>query len=233
MKKVGIIVLVIVLILVIGAELMVFMRLKGCVEERTGAATGQTAAGEVVAPDGGAGVSESQVITVTPEPPPPPVVIMTDAPAPTAVPVTATPMPTPVPVTDTPIPTAEPTPTAVPASTGSFSSNTGTALNMNVDWRTEDLGNGTVRVYVTGKIVSYSLDVGGTSVTVTLNGQSTVCSVGSLLVGDGTLTTTDLFSTSLDVPAGTSGTMTVDWFFNGSYSGVSMPHITASGTVSA
>lgn len=218
MKKTGVVILAVVLVLVVGAEIFLFARLKGCAAER--AASG-----------GSTVVAESAQIT----PEPPPAVEITPVPIPTQAPVTPTPIPTAVPVTSTPMPTptAAPTPTATPATSGSFASDTGTALNMTVEWTAEDLGNGTARVHVTGRISSYSLDVGGTYVTVEFGGQSVNCSVESIFIGTDDYTETDLFSTSLDVPRGAVGTMTADWSFNGSYSGVPLPHITASGNVSA
>lgn len=242
MKKAGIVALVVVLVLVIGAELFLFTRLKGCVAEQVASNGTQSGTAAVMPEQNVSGqsapVAESVQMTAPP-PEQPPAIVVTDVPVPTLAPATPVPTlppepaPTLVPATPTPVPTAAPTPTAVPSSTGSFSSATGTALDMTVDWSTEDLGTGTTRVYVTGRIGSYSLNVMSTSVTVTLAGQSTTCPVGAILIAEGNYTVTDLFSASLDVPSGAVGTMTVDWAFNGSYSGVDLPHITAQGTVTA
>lgn len=239
MRKTGVVVLVIVLILVVGAELFLFARLKGCVAEQV-AANEELGTAQAAMPEQGLSepyapaVGQSAPVTSPPEELPPPAAA--EIPAPAQVPATAVPtaesMPTAIPATATPAPTAEPTPTPVPSSSGSCASSTGTALDLNVDWSTQDLGNGTVRVYVTGRISSYTLDVTNTSVTVDLAGHSTVCQVGSILIEQDVYTVTDLFSTYLDVPAGTAGTLTVDWAFNGSYSGVDLPHIVAAGTVS-
>lgn len=172
--------------------------------------------------------------------------VITQAPPPTQAPVTEAPAPTQAPVTPEPVPvTPEPTATPIPASTmppvtaaptagsGSFSSDTGTHLNLLVDWRTEDLGNGNTRVYVDGKVQSYSLNVTGTSVNISFGGRSTTASGSPIDLGDVQLTETALFSATLDVPGGTVGTMTVEWAYKGSYSGVSLPTITATGQVSA
>lgn len=241
MKRTGIVVLAVVLVLVIGAELALFLQMKGCVAERVAAnGGGNILAG--TAPDqaasGGTGSGEDAyeaapwvaAATDVPAPAPAPVTV-TDAPVPTIVPATATPGPSPEPAPETPAPTAAPTPTAVPASTGSCRSNTGTALDLYVDWSAVDLGNGATRVYVTGKASSYSLDVMSTAATVTLGGQSVVCPVESILIQEDVLTVSDLFSTSFDIPAGSVESLTVDWAFNGSYSGVDLPHLTAAGTV--
>lgn len=187
-------------------------------------------------------VEQPAVITQSPEvtPPPPP----TQAPAetgpaadapvaapPTEPPATAEPTAPPTAPPTMP-PTATPAPTALPTSDGSFQSNTGTNLNLQVDWRTENLGNGTTRVYVTGTVLSYSLDVAGTSVSISFGSYSASAS-GSAISVDNAQHQTSLFSTSLDVPSGTSGTMTVNWACNVTYSGVALSTIQASGEVSA
>ena len=167
---------------------------------------------------------------------------VTQAPPPTAEPVTPTPEPTPEPATPTPEPTAEPVtptpePTPVPATptpketSGSFKSDTGVGLNMVVDWKTEDLGNGTTRVDVTGKIKSYSLNVGRTSVTVTMGDKTVTCEAPSFNIGQGSEVTSDLFSTSLEVPSGTTSELVVEWGSKVTYSGVSLSTITAKGNV--
>ena len=218
MKKFLIVLLVIVLVAVIGLEsYLLFFRKK---------------------PDDGIGefparvIATSPVMTIAPEPTPAPA---TPEPAPTPAP--ATPEPTAVPAT--PVPTAIPTavPTAVPTpapSDGSFSSDTGTPLELIVSWRAEDLGNGSSRVYVDGKLSSYSLYVGNTTADISFNGQTATASCGAITLGDDSpKTETSLFSVTLDVPRGTSGTMTVVWNFKGSYSGVDLPTVTASGQVTA
>ena len=230
MKKTGIVVLVIVLVLVVAAELFLLVQLKsggltGIVQRFTGERTAETAdAGGMPAVDSSPEMTQA---------PPPTMAPAVDTPVPTVVPATPEPPPTAAPVTPTPIPTAEPTPTAAPSSEGSCASNTGTALNLNVDWRTEDLGNGNTRVYVTGRITSYSLDLGGTSATVTVGGQSTTCAVGSLYVAEGNATVSDLFSVTLDVPSGNTWPLRVDWNARVTYSGVQLDTITAEGSVTA
>lgn len=188
-------------------------------------------------------MTQSPQITMPPVPTQAPV---TAPPVPTQAPVTAPPMQTQAPAAAPPTqalaptaaPTAPPTataaPTAVPASDGSFSSNTGTNLNMTVSWRTEDLGNGNTRVYVMGTVSSYSIDVMNTRVSISFGSYSATATGSAIQVEDDSARReSPLFSTSLDVPAGTSGTMTVEWAFNGSYSGVSLPTVQASGQVTA
>ncbi len=152
---------------------------------------------------------------------------------------TATPMPTP---SATPMPSAPPTeapPTPAPVtpppgttvSSGSASSSTGTNLNMSISWQAVDMGGGTTRVTVSGSVTSYSLQVISEPVTVSVAGYSTTVMGSAVNVPDGTtsLTSTSLFSTTIDVPSGTVGDLTATWNFQGSYSGVSLPTVTASG----
>ena len=215
MKKTAIIILIVVLVLLVAVEAVLFFGLR----DRLGGAANTTGA-------------PAAVMTQSPE--------MTMPPAPTAVPETPTPEPTPTPTpeptptpTATPAPTAPPTPTPLPTYSGSFASDTGTGLNMTVDWQTENLGNGTTRIHLTGKITSYSLVIMGSSVTVTLGDNSVTSSCPAFNIGENGQVTSDLFTADLDVPTGTSGTMTADWNFRGTYSGVELPHVIATGEVSA
>lgn len=227
MKRALMIVLVIVLLAIIGLEVYILF----FSPDRTVQSSANMPA---------VFVTQSPVMTMPPTPtqaPPataaptqPPA---TPVPAPTQPPATPAPAPTQAPpATATPTPTATPAPTAPPVSNGSISSNTGTGLNLYVSWRTEDLGNGTTRVYVDGSVSSYSLYVGGTTADISLGGVSTTASCSAITVEDTTTAvTTGLFSTHLDVPRGTSGTLSVTWNFRGSYSGVSLPTVNASGSV--
>ena len=156
-------------------------------------------------------------------------------------PATATPVPTP---TATPLESAPPTeapPTQAPVtaapgtvvSSGSASSSTGTNLNLSISWQAVDMGGGVTRVTVSGSVVSYSLQVMSEPVTVSLAGYSTTVMGSAVNVPDDTTSavSTSLFSTSFDVPSGTVGDLTATWNFQGSYSGVSLPTITATGYV--
>lgn len=219
MKKFLIALLIIVLIAVIGLEsYLLFFR-----DRQQSAGTPSTVVSSVtMAP-------EQTQPAVVPEP-----AENTPEPAPTPVPVTPEPtaVPTPEP---TAVPTPEPTPEPTPApSDGSFSSDTGTSLNLIVNWRAEDLGNGTTRVHVDGTVSSYSLYVTGTSVTVSFGGQTVTASGNPITLDESvSRTETGLFSATIDVPKGTAGTMSVDWAYKGTYSGVSLPTISASGEVVA
>lgn len=217
MRKKSIIVLVVILVILIAVEAFLFLKLRG----RLG--------GEMAGAD--AGGAPAVVMTQSPEmtmPPAPTAVPETPTPAPTP---TATPEPTPEP-TATPAPTVPPTPTPLPTYSGSFASDTGTGLNMSVDWETENLGNGTTRIHLTGKITSYSLVIMGSSVKITLGDSSTTSQAPAFNIGENGQVTSDLFTADLDVPTGTQGTLTVDWNFNGTYSGVQLAHVIATSDVS-
>lgn len=184
--------------------------------------------------------------TATPasETSPTPTAVLT--PTPTAIPSATpaiTPTPTAVPTpTVTPTPTAAPTPTATPAPTptpgtyvasGTFSSNTGTAINLQVNWTSYDDGAGNTVISLTGSLDSYSLSVSSryNGVTVTFNGNTTYFSTDAISVTDGTHAVSTLFSGTITVPQGTSGTMQVSYAFRGSYGGVDMPTIDCSGSI--
>ncbi len=134
----------------------------------------------------------------------------------------------------TPAPTEPPPPTDPPGTSmgsGSFSSNTGVGLNLNVDWEARDQGNGTCRVYINGTINSYSLGVSSHPVSISLGGYSTSVMGKGLDVPEGGMQSNSLFSTYIDVPSGTSGTMTVSWRFGGTYSDVEIMDVVATGDV--
>lgn len=168
-------------------------------------------------------------ITMTPTPTTPPA---TQAPA------TATPKPTPSP---TPDPTATPAPTALPSygtylNSGSFSSDTGTKLNMQIEWIAYDNGNGNTVLAVTGSVSSYSLYLASIydGATIRLGDYSTTITTRAINQDDNSGPSTNpIFLTTLTVPKGTEGDMTVVWRYGGTYSGVSLPTIEASGYVSA
>ena len=157
---------------------------------------------------------------------------VTETPAPTEAPATPTPTtaPTPTP-TIAPTPTPSPTPVDVVdtlSAMGSFSSDTGTSLNMGVSWSAVDHGDGTTTITVSGTVTSYSLNLGVTAISVSFEGYSASATGNSLNVDSGSLVTNGLFSTSMTVPTGTAGMMTVSWGYNGSYNDTSLGTITAS-----
>lgn len=163
----------------------------------------------------------------------------TATPVPTTVPTpTGTPLSSPPP-TDSPTPpataTAEPSaPPAVQApgtASGSAVSDTGTGLNMEITWQSADAGGGITRITVSGVVQSYTLQVMDAQVTVQIAGYSTTVRGNPINIEENVYTETDLFTATLDVPAGTRGTLTATWNFRGNYSGVDLPEISASGYV--
>ena len=170
----------------------------------------------------------------TPSPSPSPIPAMTPAPTPAPTP---TPVPSPTP-TPPPTPSPTPAPTPVPAGVGTgqgtFSSNTGTSLDMSVTWAAYDNGDGTTTITVSGDIASYSLDLSAlySAASIDFAGYGVVCDTLGTYVAPGEYSVNHLFTTSFSVPTGTAGDMTVSWRFGGSYGGVQLPYITASGYVS-
>lgn len=80
---------------------------------------------------------------------------VTPAPAPAATP-TPTPAPTPTP---TPAPTPASVPTGTPLGSGSFRSDTGTALNITAEWSARTAGSSTAEVEMTVKLNCYALNM--------------------------------------------------------------------------
>lgn len=130
-------------------------------------------------------------------------------------------------------PTKKPDPTSVPGTnigSGSFSSSTGVGMNLNVSWKAQTY-NDKARIYITGTVNSYSLSVSGRSVSISYNGYSTSVTGKSINVSGNSQQSNELFSTHLDVPLDTSGTMTVTWKYNGTYHDTDIPEVVASGNV--
>jgi len=164
----------------------------------------------------------------TPEPVSTPVPTAEPTPAPTPEP-TAEPTPEP---TATPAPSPEATPADDLIATGSFASDTGTALNLEVEWSSHNDGNGNAVIYLTGFLDSYSLQVGSRpyGVHVSFNGDSWTFAGEAINVADGHAQTL-LFSDVVTVPLGSPDAMTVVYDFKGSYSGTELDTITAEGRV--
>ncbi|MBR0040241.1 MAG: hypothetical protein IJP64_02560 [Oscillospiraceae bacterium] len=165
----------------------------------------------------------------TPEPTPEPTaVLITPQPKPAPA---ATPVPTPVP-TPTPAPTPAPTPVPVYGDllgTGSFSSETGTGIDLSVDWSVNTVSADKVSVSITVSVLSrnvYSdpmplgLHVGDQYLTLTSN----------LVDYDGsdlTYHTLGAQSFTVTAPAGqtTSIPVEVSWHFAGTYGVYDVPVI--------
>ena len=176
--------------------------------------------------------------TVTPAPPRESAAPATDAPVTElpvttqAPPVTETPAPTPAPTPQpTPKPTPKPTPTPTPESQGSFSSDTGTGLNLKVDWRTVSVG-GARKLTVDVSIVSYSIFTSyqWQSITLKIGDKAWGADCAGISYDGNGQITTPAATFTVDAPA--PGTpISVEWYYGGSYSGKALEYITAKGTV--
>ncbi len=172
----------------------------------------------------------------------------TETPIPTAEPTdrggevvtTAAPGSTPSPV-NTPVPTAsylesqaEFDPVDI---SGSFRSDTGTALNLIADWECVSVSAKNVRLTIKLSLESYSLSVGErTANQLVLNGVPITYRTPALEVPSGGLTKTELYTWSETLPLMEDGSLQQDlyvfWVFTGSYSGVEMEKLELSGHIS-
>ena len=152
----------------------------------------------------------------------------TPAPAPSETPA-PTPEPTPEP---TPAPTPEPTPTPVPADAeGSFVSDSGTGLNVRVDWQTYAAG-GQRKLKADVSIVSYSIFASAQYKGIVLKlGDETYSADCPAIQYDGKeQIVTPVATFTVDAPApGTA--VSVEWHYGGKYSGKELDVITARGIV--
>lgn len=233
MKLQRVIVLLLVLALVIGLEVVLMTKCSGGPET---AEPTQTPA-----------ATEPAEATAAPTQPPAvttPVPGYTSPPAPAAPNSgnnntgTSTPTQAPAPTqapTQAPPPTQAPTqapPAGTVTASNSFSSDTGTGVNMTISWTATDMGNGTTRLTINGTVSSYSLQVMSQPVSISFSGYAKSLMGNSIDVSNNSISTNSLFSTTMDVATGTSGTMNVVWSYNGTYGSgenqVSLPTITAS-----
>lgn len=113
---------------------------------------------------------------------------------------------------------------------GSFASSTGTALNLIVYWSVQN-NAGQKNLNVTVSSTSYSLYCTGSAcgVELVVNGMSYVSSTPAIEYGGNSPVTNQLASFSIPNVSGPVS-ITAIWHFNGSYSGVSIGDIRASGT---
>ena len=111
---------------------------------------------------------------------------------------------------------------------GSFASSTGTALNLLVNWSVMVDGYGQKTLYVDVSSTSYSLYCSGGGVELTANGMVYTAMGPSINYGGSTLVTNRLASFAIPNAAG-AVSLNVVWHFNGSYSGVPISDIRASG----
>ena len=137
-----------------------------------------------------------------------------------------TPVPTPVPV-QTPLPTTAPTtvPVQTTLTSGSFSSQTGTWLNITADWSVTSLDQSRAQVTVSVSAVSYALHYSGfpRSLNISLDGQYVSLDPPSIVYDGGEQAIHSLGTTNftIDLPANSSKTLAlqVEWQFNGEMGG--------------
>lgn len=144
---------------------------------------------------------------------------------------------TPPPSVNTPEPTATPTPTETPDNRtvlgqGSFSSDTGTALNLVVSWTARNNGD-TAELQIDMSLSSYSLftDALPGSISLTVNGESYTLDSPAIAYDGGDLISTPLASKTVSIPLDSEGKadpgITVLWNYRGSYGGTELGNIMA------
>ena len=159
-----------------------------------------------------------------------------------------TPMATPEPMeTFQPAPenTAQPTPEPLPEETtepvivnpsvlasGSFRSDTGTALNLVADWRAVAIDATTARITVTLSLESYSLDIGERrSNVLTFNGEEYYFLTDPIELEGGDFCKTQIYVWSKEIGMSElSFDLSVRWNLRGSYSKKEMEDIELSGS---
>lgn len=147
---------------------------------------------------------------------------------------TETPQPTEVPVFETkePIVNTTPVPEEKPAAnaSGSFGSNTGTGLNMRVEWETYNAADGSAKLRVDVYATHYSFSTSALYNAVSITIGDRVYSVSSAEVSyDGDELAESLIATcTVDAPTG-GVNIDVVWDYKGSYSGVELETIEAAG----
>ena len=117
-------------------------------------------------------------------------------------------------------------------SSGSFSSNTGTQLNILVSWSVRSNGTGQNTLHVDVSSTSYSLYVVGSAngLNLTVNGVTQTAATPAINYGGKTAVTNKLGSFDISNVYG-AVTITAVWHFNGTYSRVPIGDIRATGTI--
>ena len=113
---------------------------------------------------------------------------------------------------------------------GSFSSQTGTSLNLLVVWNARVDGYGQKTLSISVCTTSYSLYTGAlpNAVELTVNGMTYIATPNAINYGGNTVTTNVL--ASFTIPNAVSpASITARWHFNGTYSGVPLNTLTATG----
>ena len=125
--------------------------------------------------------------------------------------------------------TEEPEETPVPVeASGSFRSDTGTYLNLLVDWSAVSSGENTVALTVKYSVQSYSIFTAASpgNLVLSVNGKTYTASCPAINYDGADLAVTPLATFNAEVPRGTV-TLNAVWHFKGSYSGTELDDITA------
>lgn len=120
---------------------------------------------------------------------------------------------------------------------GSFSSSTGTSLNLIADWTAAAQRSGTALITVNVSITSGSLQTGAVpgSISVSVGNNSASLNAPAVSYSGSGMISTACGSCSFTVPlsgGGFTGPLNVSWRFGGTYSGVSLNTVSCGGTVS-
>ena len=165
---------------------------------------------------------------------------VTPAPTPVpAAPVATLPPVTPVPAAPTPLPTTVPTsvPVITSLSSGSFSSDTGTGLNITADWTVQSLDQEQVSVTVTVSVISFTLQTQAlpNSVNIGLDGNYVSLDAPAIFYDGGGQVRSALASHTFTVPLSANSSramaLQVEWQYNGSYGGVELPVLECGGSI--
>lgn len=158
----------------------------------------------------------------------------------TATPVPATPVPTPTP-TPAPTVTPEPAQPIIPQGevigSGSFTSDTGTPLNIRADWTATVLDSESVEVTVNVYLISYQIEVRELydAVNVSVGDQYASANSPAIKWENNTRLESLLASTvhTLRLPSGSSASfpLAAQYQFGGTYSKVELPVIECGGTI--
>ena len=134
-----------------------------------------------------------------------------------------------------PIPSSAPVPSGTTIASGSFSSSTGTKLNLYTSYNAVITGPDTVSVYVSVSLNHASLSSNSRNVSIRLGGQSANITAPSInYQGGGTTTQLGSHTFTINLSSGQSSTLYLSsgWAFNGTYSGVNIGLIECGGNIS-
>ena len=130
--------------------------------------------------------------------------------------------------------TPEPEPSEEPvqniSASGSFASDTGTGLNLQVDWSAYSAEGGIMlQVDISAGSYSFFTSALYNAIELSVNGTTYYASSPEIVIEDNELHLTPMASFTVPVEAGSAG-IEVVWHYRGSYSGVELEEITASGS---